>query len=80
VFESDDKRFTDALDHVLKTARKHGIAPGIHVADWQAAAKRREQGFQFIAISSETGFMLSKATEAARKLGLGMDRGVLAKY
>jgi len=79
-FESDDKRFTDALDHILKTAKKHGIAPGIHVADWQAAAKRREQGFQFIAISSETGFMLSKATEAARKLGLGMDRGVLAKY
>lgn len=80
VFESDDKRFTDAVDHILKTARKHNIAPGIHVADWQAAARRREQGFQFIAVSSETGLMLSKATEAARKLGLGADRPVLAKY
>jgi 2-keto-3-deoxy-L-rhamnonate aldolase RhmA len=64
----------------MKTARKHNIAPGIHVADWQAAARRREQGFQFIAVSSETGFMLSKATESARKLGLGADRPVLAKY
>ena len=79
-FESDDKRFTDAIDHILKTARKYNVAPGIHVVDWQAAARRREQGFQFIAISSEGGFMLSKATEAARKLGLGADRPVLAKY
>lgn len=80
VFESDDKRFTEAVDHIYKTARKHGIAPGIHVADWQAAARRREQGFQFIAVASETGFMLSKATEVARKLNLGTDRPVLAKY
>ncbi len=80
VFESDDKRFTDALDHILATAKKYGIAPGIHVADWQAAARRREQGFQFIAVSSETGMMLSKATESARKLGLGENRPVLAKY
>jgi 4-hydroxy-2-oxoheptanedioate aldolase len=80
VFESDDKRFTDAVEHILKTAKKHGIAPGIHVADWQAAARRREQGFQFIAVSSETGMMLSKATESARKLGLGEGRPVLAKY
>jgi 4-hydroxy-2-oxoheptanedioate aldolase len=80
VFESDDKRFTDAVDHILKTAKKYGIAPGIHVADWQAAARRRDQGFQFIAVSSETGLMLGKATEATRKLGLGADRPVLAKY
>jgi 4-hydroxy-2-oxoheptanedioate aldolase len=79
-FESDDKRFTDAIDHIFKTAKKHGIAPGIHVADWQAAARRRDQGFQFIAISSEAGFMLAKATEAARKLGLGTERPLLAKY
>src|SRR5215472_8731317 len=31
-FESDDPAFTDALAHILKTARKHGVAPGIHVA------------------------------------------------
>ena len=80
VFESDDKRFTDAIEVVLKAARKHKIAPGIHVQDWQAAERRRAEGFQFIAVSSEAGFMLSKATETARKLGLGADRPVLAKY
>jgi 2-keto-3-deoxy-L-rhamnonate aldolase RhmA len=53
VFECGDKCFTDAVEHIIKTARKHNIAPGIHVADWQAAARRREEGFQFIAVSSE---------------------------
>ncbi len=80
VFESDDPRFTGAVDHILKMAKKYGVAPGIHVADWQAAERRRAQGFQFIAVSSETGLMLSKATESARKLGLGLGRPVLAKY
>jgi 4-hydroxy-2-oxoheptanedioate aldolase len=80
VFESDDKRFTEAVDRILKTAKKKGIAPGIHVQDWQAAERRREQGFQFIAVASETGMMLSKATETVRKLGLGGNRPALAKY
>src|SRR5215472_11248182 len=31
-FDSNDPAFTDAVAHVLKTARKHGVAPGIHVA------------------------------------------------
>src|SRR5437899_9945692 len=28
VFDSDDKEFKDAVAHVLKTAKKHGVAPG----------------------------------------------------
>src|SRR5690349_8034525 len=61
VFESDDKQFTDAVRHVLKTAQKHGVAPGIHVLDAAAAQRRIAEGFQFIAITSEAGMMLAKA-------------------
>src|SRR3954470_18089576 len=32
-FESEDPQFVTALDRILKLARKHGIAPGIHVID-----------------------------------------------
>src|SRR5207245_10595918 len=39
VFDSDDKEFKDAVAHVLKTATKHGVAPGMHVLD-AAAAQR----------------------------------------
>ena len=78
-FECDNKEFTDALDHILKICRKHGIAPGIHVADEAAAQRRIAQGFQFVAVGSEAGMMLSKAQEIARTLGVASKAGV-AKY
>src|SRR6266545_4682216 len=52
VFDSGDKQFTDAVAHVLKTARKYNVAPGIHVLDAAAAHRRIAEGFQFIAITS----------------------------
>jgi 4-hydroxy-2-oxoheptanedioate aldolase len=78
-FDSDDRQFTSALDHILQTAGKHGIAPGIHVLDAAAAQRRINQGFQFIAITSEAGMMLAKASEFAKTLGLDKGRTV-AKY
>ena len=78
-FESDDPEFTGALAHIVKTARKYGVAPGIHVADAAAAQRRLAEGFQFIAIASEAGMMLSKAQEVARQLGLSV-QGPVAKY
>ena len=78
-FESEDKEFKGAVQHVLKTARKYGVAPGIHVIDAEAARRRLDEGFQFIAIASEAGFMLSKAQETTRALGLGA-KGAVAKY
>jgi 4-hydroxy-2-oxoheptanedioate aldolase len=79
-FESDDKQFVQAVDHVLKTARKHGIAPGMHVVDADAAQRRIAQGFQFVAVASEAGMMLSKAQEIAKTLGISATKGPVAKY
>jgi 4-hydroxy-2-oxoheptanedioate aldolase len=78
-FESDDKEFVSAVQRVLKTARKHGVAPGIHVVDAAAAQRRLSEGFQFIAVASETGMMLSKASEITRTLGLTKSAAA-AKY
>ena len=78
-FDSQHKEFVDGVQHILKTARKYGIAPGIHVADAAAARRRLDEGFQFIAIASEAGFMLNKAEEVARGLGLTAGKGA-AKY
>jgi 4-hydroxy-2-oxoheptanedioate aldolase len=78
-FESDDPRFVRGLERVLELARNHGVAPGIHVADAEMAKRRLAQGFQFIAVSSETGFMLSKTAEVAKALGLGTGTAA-AKY
>jgi len=79
VFDSDDKEFKEAVAHVLHTAKKHGVAPGIHVLDAEAADRRIREGFQFIAITSEAGMMLAKAQEFAGRLGLASGKTV-AKY
>lgn len=79
-FESNDKQFTDAVGHILKVARKHGIAPGIHVADEAAAQRRLKEGFQFIAVSSEAGLMLNRAQQVTKALGLGVGKPAVAKY
>jgi 4-hydroxy-2-oxoheptanedioate aldolase len=78
-FDSEHKAFFDAVQHVLKTARKHGVAGGMHTLDAAGARKRIFDGFQFIAVASEAGFMLSKAQEVLRDLGIGDERPV-AKY
>ena len=79
-FDSDDKQFIDATQHILKTAKKHGVAPGIHVVDAAAAKRRIAEGFQFIAVASEAGLMLSKASEVVRTIGGSAPRGAVAKY
>jgi 4-hydroxy-2-oxoheptanedioate aldolase len=78
-FDSSHAQFNDAVAHVLKTAQKHNIAAGIHVADAAQAQRRIKEGFQFIAVTSEAGMMLSKAKEITAALGLGAGKSV-AKY
>ncbi len=67
--ETDDPQFVEALDRILRSAKSHGVAPGIHVADADAAKRRIEQGWQFIAISSELGFMNQAAASTLQGLG-----------
>ena len=78
-WDSDDPVFVDALKHLQEVGKKYGVASGIHVANVASAIHRREEGFQFIAVSSEAGMMLSKAQEMAKALDCGQDREV-AKY
>jgi 4-hydroxy-2-oxoheptanedioate aldolase len=68
--ETDDPAFVEALRHLRETAVRSGIAPGIHVADSEAARRRIAEGWRFVAVSSELGFMLQAArAEAHAVLG-----------
>ncbi len=78
-WDSDDQTFLDALDHLKATAKQYGVASGIHVASADFVTRRIEEGFQFIAVASEAGMMLSKAQEIARSLQLGSGKTV-GKY
>ena len=78
-FDSDNASFNAALKKVFASAKAHGVAPGIHVADAAQAHRRRDEGWQMIAVASEAGFMLAKAGEVVHSLGVGAGRAV-AKY
>lgn len=56
--------FTEALARVLAAARRHGKAAGLLVGDGAAAAARAEQGWRFIAISSDS-MLLAGAVKSA---------------
>src|SRR5205823_352765 len=49
--ETDEPEFVQALEHLRRTAKKHRVASGIHVADAEAANRRIREGFQFVAIA-----------------------------
>lgn len=77
-FESDAPEFLNALSRIREAGKKFGVPGGIHVADAAAAKRRRDEGYQFIAVASEAGMMLSKATEISNALGL--EGKAAAKY
>jgi 4-hydroxy-2-oxoheptanedioate aldolase len=78
-FDSDHPQFNAALARILAAAKARSVPAGIHVADAAQAQRRIQEGWQFIAVASEAGFMLSKAGEITKALGLGRG-GAGVKY
>jgi 4-hydroxy-2-oxoheptanedioate aldolase len=68
-----------ALKHILATCKKYGVAPGIHCMNPEEARHRIEEGWQFIAITSELKMMLDGANQALRAIGV-QQQGEMAKY
>lgn len=57
--ESDDPALVEAIHHIRDTAKKHGVAPGVHTSGPEGVNARIAEGFQFCAMASELKFMLS---------------------
>lgn len=70
---------TAALKHILATCKKHGVAPGIHCMNPEEARFRIEEGWQFIAITSELKMMLDGASQTLQRIGQ-KQQGEVAKY
>lgn len=79
-FESEHPQFNEAVQHVRDLCKKHRVPVGIHVISPESASRRVAEGFQFIALGSDAGFMLSKAHETTQALGLAKTTGAAAKY
>ncbi len=59
--ESPAPQFVEALAHIVATADKYGVAPGIHTANAEACRRRMNEGFRFMAIASDARFMVAGA-------------------
>ncbi len=77
--DTDDPEFVAALTHIRETATACGVAPGIHVADVAAAKRRLDEGWKFIAISSELG-MMQGAAKAIVQSVMGTTGDTGARY
>jgi 4-hydroxy-2-oxoheptanedioate aldolase len=71
--------FKEALKHILATCKKHKVAAGIHTGSPEEARAMIEEGWQFIAISSELKMMLDGVAAVQKGLG-NRGKGDMAKY
>lgn len=65
----DDPRYTDALGSVLSAAAAAAIPAGILVPDLASAERHLELGFRFIAIGSDSAFVMRAASDIASTMG-----------
>jgi 4-hydroxy-2-oxoheptanedioate aldolase len=68
--ETDDPEFVDALQHLRETAAKHGVVPGIHVLTSEQVRRRLSEGWRFLALASDLGFLVTGAKNALAAAGL----------
>jgi 4-hydroxy-2-oxoheptanedioate aldolase len=70
----------EAMDHILKTCKKHKVAPGLHCGSADEVNARIEEGWQFLAIGSELKMLLDGTNTVLQKLGGGRGKPEMAKY
>ena len=66
--EFDHPRVVEAIAHVRESARRHGVAPGIHCSSAAAVNQRIAEGFQFCAMASELRYLLAGLSADIKQL------------
>ncbi len=66
--DQTDPRHGDAISKALAAGKRNGVVGGIHVGSAEAANERIAQGFQFVGLSSDEGFIRSAAASALSKV------------
>jgi 4-hydroxy-2-oxoheptanedioate aldolase len=72
--------FRQALADILAGCRRNGVAAGIHTFSAEDARQRIDEGWQFVAVSSELRFMVDAAARVVSALGPDRSGGELARY
>src|ERR1700730_6188958 len=64
-FDDVDPPVVEVIDHILASAREHGLVAGIQNGTPEAALKRVENGLQFVTVSSDARLMAAGASRRA---------------
>jgi len=71
----------DTLTRIREAAQRCKVPCGIHVQTYEAAKRRIDEGWQFIAVASELKFMLSGAAAEMEKItAVATAKPEMAKY
>lgn len=65
-----DPKMVEIMDHILASAKRHGIVPGLHTLAPAYARQMIEKGYQFVTIASD-GRLLTSASQEALKVARG---------
>lgn len=76
----DRETFEHTLDRILQACLRNGVAPGLHCFSIEAAQRRIQDGWRFIALNSELKFMLQGASAVAEAFHADLASAELAKY
>jgi 4-hydroxy-2-oxoheptanedioate aldolase len=66
--DNTNPKHVAAVSQILASGKKHGVAGGIQVGSAEAVNERITQGFQFIALTGDDGFLRSAALAAVNKV------------
>jgi 4-hydroxy-2-oxoheptanedioate aldolase len=77
-----EKKVIDAIEHICKAAKKHGVVPGIHCGSPDGAKKMIARGFQFTTILSDNALLnnAARAAVSAAKGGAASASGPKGPY
>lgn len=60
--DNNDPRHVETVERIFTTAKRHGVAPGIHTSSVEYATRYLKMGFQMVTLGADGGFMSAKAT------------------
>ncbi len=72
--DQPEEEHLEMVKHILATAKKHGIAAGIHTSSLAYTQKYLQLGFNFVTLGSDSGHMTAHEASA-----LSTARGTQAK-
>ncbi len=59
--DNDDPKHAETVQRIFETAKRHGVATGIHTSSVEYASRYLKMGFQMVTLSADRTFMSVKA-------------------